>query len=378
MTSLARARDAHDMYGAVRRLPDQIETTWAAHAGLRLPWPRASIDAVAIAGMGGSAIGGDLAAGLFGDGLTVPAVVVREPSLPTWIGPRTLFIAASFSGNTLETNAAWEAAGRRGALRVAIGAGGRLAAAAARDGAPFIPLPEGGAPRAALGYGLTSVLAIWHACGLLPDPGSALADGVRAMRALVSAERQDDADVGPLGPDGFAVRVHGRAPSAAVLATRLDGRLPLIYVAERWAAIARRWKAQLNENAKVTAAYDTLPELHHNSVVGFAGPAGLADHVHVVFLERADEPAAEVEATCMLLDDHAIPFSRVVAPPGAAAAQGLWLIQMGDLASVHLAARRGIDPTPIAAIDRLKAVLAGHGIDGHSTDGGHGDGGPST
>jgi hypothetical protein len=35
----------------------------------------------------------------------------------------------------------------------------------------------------------------------------------------------------------------------------------------------------------------------------------------------------------------------------------LWAVQLGDLVSLILAARRGVDPSPVAVIDRLKDQL---------------------
>ena len=73
--------------------------------------------------MGGSAIGGDLLAGLVELEHAPPVQVIRGYQLPSWIGPDTLVIASSYSGNTEETLSAYREACLRGACLVAMTSG---------------------------------------------------------------------------------------------------------------------------------------------------------------------------------------------------------------------------------------------------------------
>lgn len=337
--------DPKNMLGAVRDLPTQVERGWERARRLVLPTTHGRPRGIVLAGMGGSAIAGDLTAALVAPAMPVPIAVVRDYRLPGWVGEGSLVVCSSFSGETEETLAAWEDAGRRGAQRVAICSGGRLMAEARSFGAPVVPLPGGGQPRAAFGHSLTSVLGVLHATGLVDDPSDFLRKAVTMMRVLVatSGEGEDPA----------------LSPSA--LAARLEGRIPVLLVSESMAPVARRWKAQLNENAKTFAAMETVPEAGHNAIEGFGFPRDAIARCHVLALKGDSLPArhaAPLEATARLLEEAGVPHTEIRAPGGGRLAESLWLVQFGDLLSVFLAYRNGIDPTAIPRIGQLKAALA--------------------
>jgi glucose/mannose-6-phosphate isomerase len=331
------------MLDAVMNLPHQLEGAWARAATLELPGTHLSLDAVVLAGMGGSAIGGDLAASLMADQLASPMVVVRDYRLPSWVGARTLLVASSFSGNTEETLSAYRHGARAGARCVIVSSGGQLTELARSAGDPVVALPGGGQPRAALGNSLANILGVLKAAGLIADPSQPIAEAVACMREAVA-----DYAAG------------AKNDPASALAKQLHERIPLIYVPQDLDPVGRRWKAQLNENSKMTAAWDTLPELNHNSVVGFGSPALTRDALHVVFLNGPGTPERmqrRTQITADLLDDAGISHTMVRAPAGSRLAEAMWLVQVGDLVSVDLALRLGVDPTPVSTIDRLKAAL---------------------
>jgi glucose/mannose-6-phosphate isomerase len=161
-------------------------------------------------------------------------------------------------------------------------------------------------------------------------------------------------------------------PPAEVLARVVDtlrGRLPLVWAPEAMAGVARRWKTQLNENAKAGAAWETLPELHHNTVVGLEDAAGAGGDLAVVLLAgrgAAERTARRLALTEAVLAEGRLAATTVWAPPGGLFAQGLWLVQLGDLVSVRLAGAYGVDPTPVPQLDRLKARLAADGGPGQA------------
>jgi len=63
-------------------------------------------DHIVVAGMGGSALAGDMLRDWLD--LPVPFQVVKDYVLPSYVNEKTLVIACSFSGNTEETIAAYE------------------------------------------------------------------------------------------------------------------------------------------------------------------------------------------------------------------------------------------------------------------------------
>ncbi len=166
-----------------------------------------------VAGMGGSAVGGVLARAVLGDRCSRPMAVARGYGLPSWATPDTAVLCSSYSGETEETLAAYEAAGALGAHRIVCTTGGRLARDARADGVPVIPLPGGFQPRAAVGYSLVVALEV----AALVGTGDPLHTEIDV--AAVSAERLV-AEWGPDAPEEslakrLARSLHGTTPQIA-------------------------------------------------------------------------------------------------------------------------------------------------------------------
>jgi glucose/mannose-6-phosphate isomerase len=295
-----------------------------------------------VAGMGGSAVGGRLAAGVLGPRLTRSLHLAMGYDVPAWTGPDTLVLCSSYSGETEETLAAYDAAKAAGAPRIVATTGGSLAARARGDRVPVVPLPGGFQPRAAVGYALVTALEAAAVCGAAPG----IRDEVEASAAL--AERLA-AEWGPDGPeDGDAKRI----------ARALHGAIPIVVGAELTAPIAYRWKTQLNENAEVPAFAGELPEHDHNEVVGWAAAER---RLAAVFLQDPHEDpriARRVEVTAELAQSGAAAVERVTAQGETRMERLVSLVLLGDLVSLYLAVLRGVDPVHVAAIDTLKAKLA--------------------
>jgi glucose/mannose-6-phosphate isomerase len=291
-----------------------------------------------VAGMGGSAIGGDLAAAALDGRAGRPIATVRGYRLAPWVGPETLVLCASYSGDTEETLACFEAAGAAGAPRAVVTTGGALGEAARAEGVPVIGVPAGFQPRAAVVYMTVAALECAAACGA----GPAIRDEVEAAAGPLAELARE------WGPDG------GDDSEAKRLALALHRTVPVIHGAGPTAAAARRWKTQINENADAPAFASELPEADHNEVCGYAPPLA------AVFL---DDPELDgrlrrrIELTAELLDGGAAAIERTVARGDTPFARLMSLVLLGDLVSVYLAVLDGTDPTPVPAIDRLKARL---------------------
>jgi glucose/mannose-6-phosphate isomerase len=297
--------------------------------------------------MGGSAIGGDLIGALLGRQLQVPLVVVRDSRVPAFVGPRSVVIATSYSGETEETVALAQAASDAGATLVAVTTGGRLAEMVARTGS-VIRVPGGRAPRAALGYLMITALAALERWGL----GGSWAEEVEEDATVL------DEIAAEVGPDVPTVR---NPPKR--LAEQLVGRIPAVYAATpKVEAAARRWKCQFNENSKTLATWSAFPELAHNEAVGWEAPPDIASKFAVVTLLAGDEPEdvlRQVRLACDLVFRPAAGIHTVRARGVGRLARLLSLILLGDVTSVYLAYLRGVDPTPVRAIDTLKAQMRG-------------------
>ena len=292
-----------------------------------------------VAGMGGSAIGGDLAAAVL-DGRASRAVrTVRDYTLEPWTGPDTLVLCASYSGDTEETLACFEDATARGVPRIALTTGGELADRARAEGVPVIGVPSGMQPRAAVVYMLVAALECAAACGAAPSVRAEL-EAAEPMLARLAAEW------GPDAPEDSR---------AKALAREIRGAIPVIYAAGPTVAVAQRWKKQLNENAKLPAFVAELPEADHNEICAWERAAELGS-MRALFL---DDPGIDertrrrIELTARI----AQPATHIDAVGDSQVERVLASVLLGDLISVYVAALDGVDPSEIDSIDRLKADL---------------------
>jgi glucose/mannose-6-phosphate isomerase len=290
-----------------------------------------------VCGMGGSGVGGLLAEAAFGDRLSKPMLVVRDYEPPSWTPLRHAILCCSYSGNTEETIACFEAAEALGAKRLVATTGGALAEAARKADVPVVGIPAGLQPRAAVGYLFT--IAAEAAAAVDAAPG--LRTEIDAAAALLESERE---------------RIAGRA---AELAAELEGTVPLFYGCDLTAPVAYRWKCQVNENAKWPAFFHLLPEMDHNEIVSWSG-ASEAAPFSAVFLTDSDQHPRErrrAELTAELIAPDAERVITLETKGETRTQRLLSAVLLGDLVSLHLAARRGIDPSPVEVIERLKDQL---------------------
>lgn len=350
--------DRSGMIVQVARIPEQIRDAWVRSRALELPGRHGQARSVAVLGMGGSAIGGDLVRAIWEDRLTLPVEVVRGYELPAWVAPDTLVVASSHSGATEETLAAVEAAFRRRCPVAVITTGGPLGAVAAKASLPLLAFPGGGQPRAAVGYSVALLAGLLERAGALPLDGAEIEAGAAEADAALAAWGPDVATEGNL---------------AKQLAWSLLDRLPVVTGSGHLAAVARRWKTQLNENAKTMAVWDELPEANHNTIVGYPQPEITIDHqLHLFLVSASDHPRNMLRAELAreLLAENGIASQVVTTSGGSRFAQAVSGIVLGDLVSAYLGVLYGTDPTPVDAIVRLKASLAdpGDSTDEGSTD----------
>jgi glucose/mannose-6-phosphate isomerase len=305
---------------------------------------------IAILGMGGSGISGEVCRAVLAPVAPVPVATVRDYDLPAWVGPDTLVFAVSYSGNTEETLGAFKRAATRRARIVAVTTGGQLAEEAAANGYPVIAVPGGLMPRAALGYVGIPPLVVANRLGLAPGLEDALSEALEVVANRVAESRRE---------------VPARTNPAKRLAGRLVGTLPLIWGTEGVSgAAAYRWKCQLNENAKLIGVCASFPELNHNEVVGLyqSDAASAGPRPAVVVLRHADEhprTARRIEVTTSLVADSVAFVEEVRARGSSPLACLLDLVAAGDFTTTYLGIARGVDPAPIVAIDKLKAALGG-------------------
>jgi glucose/mannose-6-phosphate isomerase len=339
-----RAADPDDMLGRIKDLPKQVRDAWAIAGKATIAPAYSDVRNITVAGMGGSAIGGDLAAALLADELKVPMSVHRDYGLPAYVGRDSLVIVSSYSGNTEETLSSFEEARKRGAKVLALTTGGKIAELARASNYPVVTFSYKAQPRAALGYSLGLVLGVLTKLGFARD----LSDDIEA--ALSDLAKLEE-------------RVHegARTNDAKKLALELQGRIPFAYGAGVMGVMARRVKGQWNENAKNWSAFDVMSELNHNAVVGFEHPP-IAKEALTVLLLRSDRDnprhKLRFEVTRELLDRARIPHKTLQFAGRNMLSEVLQMVLFTDYVSFYIALLNGADPSPVKSIDYLKDRLA--------------------
>ncbi len=340
-------RDPRGMAALIEAQPEHIEAALARCEAS--PWtpPISSPAVLALGGMGGSAIAGELTAALAWDRMPKPFLVVRDYHWPAWAGRDTLALLSSNSGNTEETLSLAREAASRGLPAMAMASGGALAELAAQHGWPLHRLPSGMPPRAALFHSWVPLTK------LLADLGWA-ADPTPAWREAAGLLRQGVAEWGPSAAEP--------ANAAKALARQLAGRtLHLWSGPGPVAAAAVRWRQQLNENAKVLAHSAVVPEHNHNEIVGWQVSNASTRAIAVLVL-RDGEDSAEATARLDLAAEYAARQGAAVheirTRGGSRLARLASLVQFGDLLSLYLALSGEVDPTDITSIDEFKRRLA--------------------
>lgn len=356
-----RALDPHAMYKSIAELPAQVSEAWEIAQGTELPQTGGTLPrSVIISGMGGSAIGGDLLRALVEDRVPVPVLVNRDYSLPAFAGPDDLVIVSSYSGNTEETLSVYDEAKRRGSRVVAVTSGGELARRAAVDGYPVVRIPGGLMPRAALGYSFIPLYNLFYRMGLAVGGDLGAEGGVRQSEGEIRIRRLRAAL--EKWRDRWGLERPVAENRAKQLALAVRGKLLVVYGSQGWkGTVAYRWKGQFNENGKNFAHTNVFPELNHNETVGWENPPELVQKTTCVILwDEADNPrnAKRVAVTAQILRERGVQVEEVWAEGESELERMFSLIYLGDWTSLYLAYLNGVDPYPIAVIDRLKAAMA--------------------
>ena len=336
------ANDPTDQLTDVLALPEHLrDALWKTDSAGLGTWD--SPGGLIVAGMGASAIGGRLAAAALGDHASRPILTTRAYGVPSWTTPDTTVLCASYSGETEETLACFEAAGALGARRVVVTTGGRLAEQARAANVPVIPIAGGLTSASAAGYMIVAALETAAACGAGPRLTSELDVAAEHLEELVS-------EWGPEGPEDGPLKA---------LARELDGTVPVIVGAGLTTALAERWKAQLNRQAHTLAWTAELPDADHHEIAGWESADRLG-RFSAVFLDDCDTHPRVQERIALsrsAIEDRAAGTHTFTSRGTTTVDRALSLLLAGDLLSLYLAALRGVDPGARNGADRLRDRL---------------------
>jgi glucose/mannose-6-phosphate isomerase len=339
--------DKANMLDGLAWFPEQIkEALTITEAVQRFNFLK--IDNVVVAGMGGSAISGDIMLSLFRDKLDVPLIVNREYDLPKWVNKDTLVICISYSGNTDETLSSFKIASQKKCKILCISTGGKLQDLAEKRGIPFIKIPAGIQPRAATAYLLFPSIIFLKKIGLLKTAiETDIEETIAVTSDFVTLNKKEVPEENNL---------------AKQLAKEIFNTIPQIYGWGVYTPIAIRWRHQLNENSKIIARSDIVPECNHNDIVGWSGNPDISKQFSCILFRDKNEETIDMTTRLNFMRDlfHNTAGNVIeVSPKGKSQlAKMMYLMCLGDFTSCYLAVLRGINPSPVDIITELKKRLA--------------------
>lgn len=303
----------------------------------------AAADHVVLLGMGGSAMAARAAATTTTVGHAV-VHVHQSYGLPGWAAARgALVVAVSYSGNTAEVLSGVRAAVEANLPLVAISSGGKLVDIAAACPAPYLSIPSGLPPRAALGYQVGAVMRVLERAGVVEEATAALEEAASVVDAVLG---------------------EGSGPAYALagdIADRLDDLVPVIIGGSGPGAMAAgRWMAQVHENAKRMAFSVEIPEASHNALEAWAAQAAEPGRFGIVTLfdppgDRRNEERLRLMGEW--LGGDTIPAGEVRSQGFGPLARLFSLAIVGDVVSVAMADDAGVDAMSVDALESFKEAL---------------------
>lgn len=302
---------------------------------------------IVILGMGGSAIGGDLLSNYLADELSIPIVVIRGYDIPKFVDEDSLVFVVSYSGNTEETLSALKKCLEVKARVIALTSGGEIETLSEENNFPFIKVPSGIQPRAAVPYLFFPILKVLERLNLINKRNEEIKEMINILQELG----------GEYGSKCFT-----KDNFAKKIALSLYQYLPLIYGSEGLLeAVSMRWKTQINENSKWPCFWNVFSELDHNEIVGYEIENQLNKLAKIVYLEdQQGNPRIRqrYEITKEIIDQKVAEFIRCSSRGKGKLSRMFSLIYLGDMVSYYLAILNQIDPSPVTGIENLKKELA--------------------
>ena len=321
----------------IKNFPNQLKE--ALQIGEKAQFTNTSnnYENIVICGLGGSGIGGSLINDIVFNEIKKPISVVKSYFLPAFANENTLVIISSYSGNTEETVAAMQEALKRNCKIVAVTSGGKVEEICKQNNLDHIIIPGGFPPRACLGYSTTQLFFILNSFGFIK---SNYTKELSNSLALLENEQENI------------------KKSAKELAEKLINKLPILYAANNFEAVAIRFRQQINENSKMLCWHHVVPEMNHNELVGWRIKD---EHQAVVFLRNEDDFARiqeRIELNKQIISKNTSNIYEIWSKGNSMLEKAMYLIHFGDWVSLYLSYLRGVDTTEVNVIDFLKGELA--------------------
>ncbi len=343
--------DTENMLGFLENFTEMMKDAWQLGKEFTFSSKLLSITSkrlnnIVILGMGGSAISGDLLVSYLADEISLPISVIRGYELPRYVNENSLVFAISYSGNTEETISALEKAQDAKAQIIVISSGGKFAQLSKKNDFPFLKIPTGIQPRAALPYLFFPLLLILEKIGLIEKKDYEYEETLNILKELNQY---------------YGGKIPFKENYAKQIALELYQHIPLIYGSEGiLEGIARRWKTQINENSKWPCFWSIFSELNHNEIVGYEIDNQINQMIKIVFLEDSQgllRLEQRRKITQQIIKKKVAGFVHCRTNGQGKLARMFSLIYLGDMVSYYLAIINQVNPTTVACIENLKKEL---------------------
>jgi glucose/mannose-6-phosphate isomerase len=322
----------------IERFMDQLEEAVEIGRNATIQPASKNITHIYVAGLGGSGIGADFVSSFIQDECKLPFLVRKGYHVPAFVGPNTLAIASSYSGNTEETLISYDQIKNQGARIICVASGGKIIEKAKSDGFDFVQVPANWpSPRACLGYSLTAQLWVLHHLGLISDRA------IKDIQSAIKLLRAESAEI---------------KKQAEQIAKQLHHHIPVIYIEDRMEPVAVRLRQQINENSKALCWHHVVPEMNHNELVGWTEKN---KHLVVLYLRNDDDysrNAVRMDINKKIISEYASDIIEVYSKGNNVIEKSLYLVHLCDWISWYLAELRGVDSLEVNVIDFLKGELA--------------------
>jgi glucose/mannose-6-phosphate isomerase len=299
-----------------------------------------NINKAYVAGLGGSGIGANFVSEFIRDECSIPYLVGKGYSIPSYIDENTLAIASSYSGNTEETLVSFDLLLKTGAKIVVISSGGLLIQLAKEHGLDYIQVPDNwSSPRACLGYSLVQQLFVLNKLGLISE------DAINSIEKSVGLINDEKEDI-----QSLAQRV----------AQTIYNKTPIIYTTDRNEAVAVRFRQQINENSKMLCWHHVIPEMNHNELVGWRN---VNENLAVIYFRNEDDyyrNQVRIDINKEIIENYTSTIIELWSKGDDLVQRAMYLVHLGDWISFYVADLRGMDSIEVKVIDLLKEQLKKH------------------
>ena len=338
--------DNSNMFKSIYDFSSNIESAFEIGEKILLNKNYNSMNRVVIAGMGGSAIGGDVVRLLLSSSNNIPITVSRNYNLPSWVDENSLVICSSYSGNTEETLSSFDDAKNKNSKIISISTGGILKDLTSKNDLDFIQIPKGLQPRAALAFSFVPIVYLLIKIGII---GKEILEKLKNSLPQLNESRKLYSQDNENNP-------------TYNLAKHIYKTFPLIYTQDNTTSIiARRWKGQLNENSKMLAFSNVIPEMNHNEIVGWENNPKLLKKISIIWLIDENNHKRNIlrmNQSNSLIKNFSSNHYFIEMKGDTFIERCLKFIHFGDWLSYWCAIFHKTDPTPVKKIDLLKNKLS--------------------